>query len=53
MKRLLGATEIVIAKLEQGQREIVLVIVRIATDDIAENLHRLGSFPDMAFNVPE
>ena len=45
LQRLFGATEIIVAKLDQGQREIVLIVVGIAADRIAKNFHRLGSFP--------
>ena len=42
LQSLLGAVEIIVAKLDQSQREIVLVVVGIAADGVAKNFRRFG-----------
>ena len=52
-RRLLRAVEIFAPKLNQRQRQIVLVVVRIARDRRAKNVYRLRRVAKMRLNIPE
>ena len=52
-QRLLRARDVLLAKLQQRQRKIVLIVVGITSDGIAVNLFRAGCVAQMRVNIPQ
>ena len=50
-KCLSGIGNVILAKLEQGQREIVLIVVLVADDGAAKNLFRMGGVTQMRIDI--
>src|ERR1700722_18467975 len=48
-----GAGDVVLSKLNQCEREIVLIVVWITSDGIAVNLFRTGGVAQMPVDIPE
>ena len=50
---LFGATDIIFAEFDQSQRKIILVIVRIALDGLAENFLSAGRVAEMSMDIAQ
>src|SRR5205823_4896345 len=50
-QRLFGAADIIVAELDECEREVILVVVRIAADGLLENLFGAGRVAEMRMDV--